>query len=241
MVNAKLLICVPCRDRKSIVEECLPTIRNGMQEGDVLACYNDGSTEYDADFLLRWCFEVRSFDPGIGIEAQRKLHFKEFSERWEKDGFTHLYLTDSDALHDPLWRYHALRIQEEIGGFPLCLYNTIVHARIPGNTIEDDSDSPVVWRRVAPGVSYLLTPDHVKAVMEQIDEMQNWDWDVPRFLGSRFAVTQTSFTDHLGKFGMHHPKDAGYDEGDRALHPTDWLVNRRREAVKNIMEKTNVA
>ncbi len=231
---AKLSIVVPVHNRREIVEQCLPTIVAGAD--DIITVYDDGSTEFESSGELHHlgAHVVKREEVAIGIEAQRRMHFRDYFLYYKKEGFTHFYLTDSDALHDPGWREAALKLQEFSGGAPVCLYNTIVHARLPGNTIMDDSDCPVVWRRVAPGISYLLTNEHVKIVMEHIDEIQNWDWDVPRFLGHQFAISQTSYVDHIGHGGLHHPERDGVEGGDRALHPTEWLKVKRAEVIVNL-------
>lgn len=218
-----------------IVQECLPTVRDSMEDGDELNLYNDGSTEYELEFLRQFRpHSVSVTASPIGIELQRKKHFLEF----QAEKFTHLYLTDSDALHDPNWRDALLRISSKYDDAPVCGYNTEAHVRLTGNTIED---SPfvhdVVWRRVAPGISYLLTAAHVAKVVRALPIMPahwNWDWTVPGLLGNEIAISRTSYVDHIGLGGMHHPPTEGLDGGDRALNPTPWLVRKRAEVVAHL-------
>lgn len=235
-MNAKILICIPCHERRRITELCVPTVHDGMGATDVLNLYNDGSNEYGASFLFSLgASNVHVTNPGVGIERQRKSHFLDFA-RSERD-FTHLYLTDSDALHDPRWREHALWLQDNHGGAPVCLYNTAAHETLVGNTINNDPKSDVIWRRVAPGISYLLTTEHVKKVMRAMPEMPphwHWDWTVPAILGHKMAISRVSHVDHIGLGGMHHPTGEGLDGGDRALNPTKWLVAKRTEVVRQL-------
>jgi hypothetical protein len=234
-MNEKILICVPCHNRRRIVELCVPTICAGMSELDRLNIYDDGGT-FDVDFLHDLgAKRVHRSVPAIGIEAQRRMHFFDFAH-CELD-YTHLYLTDSDALHDPRWRERALALQDETGGAPVCLYNTDAHVRIEGNTVEDHPGRDYIWRRVAPGISYLLNMEHVRVIVRALPHLPdywNWDWTVPNLLGSMMAISRISYVDHIGHGGMHHPADEGLDGGDVALSPTSWLVTKRAEVVKKL-------
>jgi hypothetical protein len=203
-----------------------------MALGDILVIYDDASTEFGYKFLEKWATVVHREPHAIGIEAQRRNHFRAF---WAS-GLPYCYLTDSDALHDPAWRKEALRLQALAGGAPVCLYNTMAHVTIQGNTIEDDPDSDIIWRRVAPGISYLLTREHVKSIMPFVDNLAHWDWQVPEILGHRFAVARRSYVDHIGQGGLHHDPKQGYDGGDRALNPSVPLVRLRREIVARLKE-----
>lgn len=229
---SRILICVPCHNRRRIVEQCVPTVVAGMADVDELVLYNDGSTEYDDEFLMGLGADiVVSCPESIGIEKQRRNHFNDFS-RFKA---THLYLTDSDALHDPHWRTELLRLQDAAGGRPVCGYNTKAHSGMAGNTIHDDGRSEIIFRRFAPGISYLLTAAHVQRVIECIAHMPDplhWDWTVPMLLGHMMATSRTSYVDHIGHGGLHHPKDAGYDDGDRASNPTQFLIQKRAQVVK---------
>lgn len=239
------MIYIPCHNRRRIAEQCIPTVRAGMAEGDLLSLWNDGSTEYDDEWLRENCRadEVRHpltesanlITETIGIERQRREHFLNFIYRQEN--YTHAYLTDADALHDPGWRSKALELQDDCGGAPVCLYNTKVHADMIGNTIEDHPDSNVIWRRVAPGISYLLTYGHMWSIFGAIKNMPDplhWDWTVPTILGHRMAISAVSYVDHIGHGGLHHPASEGFDGGDRALNPTPWLVKKRAEVVAKL-------
>lgn len=241
MSQERLLVMIPCKDRRRIVEQCIPTVREGMTCDDRLSLYNDGSSEYDRTLLFDLgAHEVIEFNngEGIGIERQRRNHFNDFHWAMTLDcSFTHLYLTDSDALHDPNWRTEAMRLQRLADGAPVCLYNTQAHSRLIGNTIEDDPASPIIWRCVAPGISYLLTTDHVRRVVAAIPHLPDplhWDWSVPAILGHRMAVARISHCDHLGWGGIHHPVEEGIDFGDRATNPTDWLIEKRKQVVAEL-------
>jgi hypothetical protein len=81
----------------------------------------------------------------------------------------------------------------------------------------------------------MLSREHVRKVITALPMMPmhwNWDWTVPGLLGNRFAVSRTSYVDHLGIGGMHHPPEEGIDGGDRALNPAPDLVEKRAKAIK---------
>ena len=229
-MSARIFIAIPVHNRVAIAAQCIPTVRAGVADGDLLMVYDDGSDPAAYGEIDELVHQTR---PAIGIERQRRLHFEQF---WDVvfEKFTHLYLTDADALHDPNWREELLRLQQKHGGAPICGYNTEAHARLKGNTIEDDPASEVIWRRAAPGISYLLTREHVEKVVKALPglpEYWHWDWTVPALLGNRFAVCRRSLVDHIGYQGLHHPTEEGPDGGDRALNPTEWLVKKRAEVV----------
>lgn len=247
-MKAKLYIAIPVHNRSAIVRECLPTIVNGVEHEDSVVVHDDGSTDVDHAFLGLWTDTPQDaliiHNAPLGIERQRRLHFELF---WRAvklgQGYTHLYLTDSDALHDPNWRSELLRLQAKYDDDPINGYDTQAHVRLVGNTVEDDPAEEVIVRRVAPGISYLLTVDHVAKVMAWLDknkqEHWSWDWTVPYILnpGGRFLVTRRSVVDHIGYGGYHHPPAEGYNGGDRCLNPTEWLIKKRAEVVTKLEGK----
>ncbi len=268
--NNCIMVAIPVRNRIALMQECVPTVIAGMAPWDLLCVYDDLSDQFDpADYLfidhpnknlVHAPFggpKIRpEYDEGgksIGIEAQRRNHFMEFSRRVAAgEPLTHLYLTDADAPHDPLWRRTLLNLQKSCDGAPVCGYNTDAHAKLEGNTLEDDTRteevflcgqmpvSPVIWRRFAPGVSYLLTREHVAkvcAALPDLPEHWDWDWTVPTILGNRFAIARQSVVSHIGYGGYHHPADAGWEGGDVPLNPTPWLVQKRAEIIARLKAK----
>lgn len=232
-MNSTVMICVPCYNRKAIAGLCLSTLPMAQRGSlDRVFLYNDGSTEYDEDWLATWADYVKTTE-NIGIEAQRREHLKDF---WASD-FTHLYFTDCDAIHDPFSIEAGLDLQSQNAGMPVCLYNTKAHADMLGNTIKDDPEQNVIFRRLAPGISYLLSRDHVKKIMTRIKDLQNFDWQIPEWLGDRFVISRTSYVDHIGFGGIHHDGSYGFDGGDRALNPSEWLVRKRKEIVEKLSKK----
>lgn len=226
----KIFLAVACHNRKRIAELCLPTLAVASRPHDVLALYNDGSTEYDAHWLSRWSNVAIQINEPVGIQLQRRLHLRDFL----KTDCELLYFTDHDCIHDPDSLNQAVRLQDKYDGAPICLYNTLAHSRLPGNTLEDDPASEVIWRAVAPGVSYLLTREHVNKIEPFIPVLEHFDWQIPAILGSRFAISRVGYIDHIGWGGQRHPLDEGLDGGDRVIAPTNFLINKRAEVVKEL-------
>lgn len=225
----RLFIAIACHNRRRIAEECLPTVAAGMDpKRDYLTLFNDGSTEYDADWLqsLVPIATVVSSPAPSGIQAQRRAHLELFL----KSDATHLYLTDHDMIHDPEWRGAAFGLAATYDA-PVCLYNTAAHADLKGNTFKDDPDEDVIRRHYAPGCSYFLCRKDVERIREFIPQLAHFDWQIPALLRYSFVTSRMSWCDHIGFGGERHPKGAGYDEGDRALNPTQWLQRKRAQVV----------
>lgn len=228
----QIFVAVACHNRKAVAQECLPTLRDSMDDRDWLQLYNDGSVEYNAAWLQQFMPHyshrlnglIDTCEPPIGIQAQRRKHLRDFLA----GTYTHLYFSDHDVLMDPTWRFNALRLQAKYNNAPLCLYNTHAHIGLQGNTVKDDGDEEVIWRRVAPGVSYLLTREHVERI--PIDKLEHFDWEIPAVIGP-FAVSRVGYIDHIGFGGQRHPPAEGINGGDRVINPTPWLVAKRAQVV----------
>lgn len=231
-MSARILVAIPVRDRFAIATQCIPTVRAGMDDADVLTCFNDGSAAYGIDLHQCGANNVQISEHSMGIERQRRMHFEVFAA--QADNFDFLYLTDSDAVHDLSWKKELVRLSEKHNAPVTCGYNTEAHARLDGNTVSAEDD--IIWRRVAPGISYLLRREDALEVARWLAANPtvghwHWDWQTPALLGHRCAVTRQSVVDHIGNGGMHHPADAGWDGGDRALNPTPWLVEKRKQII----------
>lgn len=227
----RTMICVACHERKRTAELCLPTLKWAIYTDDLLVCYNDGSTEYGTHWLRQLADKAIGNDPAKGIEWQRREHLRDF---WASD-YDRLYFTDHDCIHDPGFMHEARRLQDEYGAL-VCLYNTEAHSRLPGNTIEDDPTKDIIWRRYAPGVSYLLTRAMVAKIMPHLHTLTAFDWQIPSILGNRCAISRTSYVDHVGWKGLRHPMSEGIEGGDRATNPTLHLQFKRAEIVAKLIE-----
>lgn len=235
-MNERLFVAVPIHGRLNIVRQCVPQLASTLHLDDALALYDDGTPGgLPAEVSKHAVFHHRT-DRSVGIEEQRRLHFFRFLRLIaEGHAFTHLYLTDSDAIHDVGWRARLLALQDKYDGRLVCGYNTTAHERIEGNTVTQYEDA--VMRRYAPGISYLLTVRHAVIVANALPSLPrhwNWDWTVPGLLGYECIVSVPSVVEHIGAGGMHHPADAGLEGGDVALQPTEYLQHKRQDIVERL-------
>ncbi len=228
-MSQRIYIAVACWNRKRIAGPCLPTLKGAAGPDDRIHLFNDGSTEYDTPWLEQFGDKVFG-STRMGIEAQRRMHLAAF---WHSE-FEYLYFTDHDAIHDPDAMDFGIHLSLKYGGPLVCLYNTMAHVRLAGNTTGDCDGSQVIWRRYAPGISYLLTREHVKELIPKLSSITNFDWNIPDILGNHCAVSRVSYCDHIGFGGDRHPKDEGVDGGDVALNPTDWLVIKRAQIITKL-------
>lgn len=230
-MTSRLYIAVPLFNRRAVVEQCVPTIRAGCSPDDAVILHDDGSTEYDSGFWEAMNPHATGavHSDSMGIDAQRRKHFIEFWGNREIHGCTHLYLTDSDCIHDIGWRDALLGLQEQHGGAPICGYRTKTHSDYENNVYRDLPTENVLWQRFAPGTSYLLTMEHVEKVVRHIPDKWSWDWSVPGLLGYKMAVSRVSYVDHIDLAGLHSPAHGIGPE--MAVNPTEWLVKKRAEIV----------
>lgn len=231
--QARIYIAIPIAGRTQIARECIPTVLDSVGPEDKVVVYVDSRDDDTIRLANEFSDRAEILVNGpLGIEAQRRVHILDYCALSSR--FSHLYMTDADAPHDPSWRSELLRIQASVGGAPLCGYNTAAHANMAGNTISEEAE--VIWRKFAPGISYLLTREHMERVVKSGQRLTNFDWQIPAILGYRFAVTRTSYVEHVGHMGMHHPPDAGYEGGDRALNPTPAVAKLRAEIVQKVKD-----
>jgi hypothetical protein len=228
-MTPRLFICIPCHDRKAVLQACLPSMLASKYAGDTVRCYNDGSSEYNADWLLAQGADWAQNCVRIGVDAQRQMHIRDFREATD---YTHLYFSDSDMLMDPHWRERLLEIHARTGALT-CGYNTQTHEDYVKNTFKLEGD--IVWRRFAPGCSYLLSREQVEKIAAVMPEKVNFDWFIPGVLGYRCAISDVSCCDHIGFAGLHdeHQKP-GHVSQERALNPTSWLVEKRKEVLASL-------
>lgn len=228
-MTPRIFICIPCHNRQAVLQACLPSMLASKYAGDTVRCYNDGSSEYNAEWLLSQGADWAQNCVRIGVDAQRQMHIRDFLEAKE---FSHLYLSDSDMLMDPHWRDRLLDIHARTGALT-CGYNTQTHEDYAKNTFKREGD--IVWRRFAPGCSYLLSRDQVEKIAALMPPTWNFDWAIPGYLGYRCAVSDVSCTDHVGDQGMHdeHQKP-GHVSAERCLNPTPFLIEKRKEVLASL-------
>jgi len=236
MTQDRITVCIPTYNRRAVAEQCIPTVRAGMEEGDVLMVYDDGSSPdekpWHSEAIMRAASGFIPTEP-IGIDAQRRNHILEFVAGHAIHGRDWLYLTDCDAFHDPDWRRAALTLYRNYGKLT-CLYRTQTHANYVNNIYRDHPGESVIWQRFAPGVSYLLSIADCRILAAHMPAKIAWDWWVPGALGHKCAVSRVSYCDHIGYGGMHDRNEPGCASNERATNATEWLVKKRVEILSNL-------
>lgn len=233
-MTARIMICIPVFNRVAIAAQCIPTVRESMYAEDHLAIYDDGSVEAVIPLVVdNDSYHVQFNEDGsaknLGVDAQRRQHILDF---WRCTEFTHLYFSDADAFVDPHWRQRLLDIQGRTG-LLTCGYHTQTHEDYTNNVYARKDG--IVFTRFAPGVSYLLSREHVAKIIDAMPEKWCFDWMIPGILGYKCAVSDVSCVDHISLGGMHHVGE-GLNSGDRALNPTEALIAKRAEIVSNLKQ-----
>ena len=246
----RTLIAVPVYNRLKVSQLCLASLYQN-RKGAVVHVYNDHSTEYSSDALAGYCDEIFLLPPskkvvvqmesnrdGMGVQNLRWYQFRDFLKRPE---FDLLYLTDSDALHDPCFMEvfaSLLSIMEKSGQvLPLCLYNSSFHNNNDNNA---GRTKRLLLRKTAPGISQLYTRSMVEKIVFELDKFgtdpdYNWDYHAPNALGLPILTTDDSYIEHFGAVAGSMHTTAGDWDRDRALNPTPYLRSRRQDIINFLM------
>lgn len=240
----RTLIAIPTFNRRKVAELCLASVYK-HRERAVVHLYDDHSTEYAGEVLAAYCdalFELpvpappisRSNPKGHGVHHLRWHQFRDFLQRPE---FDTLYLTDSDALHDPGFMSVLELLLKTMRGtgeqLPICLFNSAFHT-VPVNQV--CGTGQLLVRRKAPGISHLYTREMVEIIVRELDRLgedpdYHWDFIAPGFLERPFLNTATSYVEHFGAVaGSIHTAVGAWDY-DRALNPTPYLQAIREPAI----------
>lgn len=200
-------------EREQIARVCLENLAANVPDGAELHIWDDHSLEMDADWVARYGVFHREKEH-YGIDRLRAVQLE---KAWEA-GVEEVYLTDSDALHDPGWYPAAKRLYQY--GSPVSLYNTRWHEN--GKISCGNGYS---MRAHAPGISmYLRRRDLGKIIGQGLD---NWDWRLCDLLGNRCPTSEVSYVDHLGAGGIH---SGAYEwQRDVAESPTPYLRELRKQ------------
>ncbi len=241
-MKPRILIVVPVYNRLEVTRLCVGSLYRHKQ-GAVVHVYNDHSTDFTSDALAPFCDEVFLLPPsdkvvvrmesnrrGMGVQNLRWHQFRDFLKRPD---FDLLYLTDSDALHDPCFMDVLLSLQaltEKSGKpLPLCLYNSSFHSK--GENAVGGTQR-LLLRKTAPGISQLYTRPMVEKIVAELSKMDadpdyNWDYYAPSMVGLPVLTTRESYVEHFGAVpGSMHTAIGDWDR-DRALNPTPYLRERR--------------
>lgn len=245
----KILIALATFNRPIVTDLCLKNLQTVRDSQTKLVIYDDHSDAYSLDYLNVYADEVVRFDLRGGIERSRGRAFRDFLSRYED--FDLLYLTDNDAIHDPVFT-KTLRdvfiwqkqFPSEIN--PVGLFNSTFHQ----SRIMAESEQYFL-SETCPGISMCYTRDMVSLMVDYLDQepaaesAYGWDMTWPRVLNRPFLLPKNSYVEHFARdrfeAGMHSSNsgismDALLDfERDRALNPTEYLIEIRPFIIKSIL------
>ncbi len=224
--SSKVLICVCTWERRNVVEMCMANLA-AHKHNARLVIYDDGSTEYDKEFLRQFADEVHMLPRGEGkregVHALRIMMAKEFTQRRDYDW---LYMTDSDAIHDPnfMLRFEQMiRAEKNWGAYSLFLsyYHT------------SDLKTHTQKSHGAAGISILFPRTSVAKIKDyEQKNKQAWDGAFCRQLADHEVLcSQISYVEHMGKGGFNN-----FDSWERvrARCPTKFLADMRPDAMARL-------
>jgi hypothetical protein len=228
----KLLIVVTTFNRRAITELSLSQTSK-FKRGSTLIVYDDHSTEYDLNWLSGFAERVERAPRKLGIAKLRATQFRDFL----RSGYDLLYFTDNDVIHDPTYvlRLRRLYSLPNDTKLPVCLFNSVFHNN-PQNILKEIQEVQI--RRTAPGVSQLYDVEMVDRILSGLERFPDlegrygWDYHLPLLLQRPWIQSTTSYLEHFGAGGMHNPESEDSFERDRALSPTEYLVQTREDVIR---------
>ena len=189
-ISVKILIMAPCFNRKAITKIVLEQLMANKGPEQHLIAINDGSTDYDSDFLSPLVDEVITNNTTQGIDAVRMSNFKLFMER----DYEYLYLTDNDAFHAPDYLDRLLYLRNKTS-YPSSIFNSPYHEHNTKRTYGND----YVVRSSCPGVSILLKKPEVRAIIQknaQGFDSVGWDYNINKAI-PQYAISFNSYIYHF--------------------------------------------
>lgn len=230
----KILIEIHCFNRKTITEIVLNQLFN-YRHGTDIQLINDHSTEYDNDWLKQW---------GRVIKYPKKSNINVLKYRTLKNflltDYTHLYMCDNDAYHDPSYIDMLIKLHIQSKGLPVTLYRSSFITSFGFNVSRFVENIPhgEIKSGLCGGISVFLSREHVVKIVESLSkteeewelicEKEAWDSKWQRVLGGKYAIPFMSYVEHYGAGGKNH-KDF---YSDYALNPTPYLKNTY-DSIKN--------
>lgn len=245
----KILIALATHNRPVITELCLQNLQAVRDNATRLVIYDDDSRAYSDRYLSGYADEVVRFEVRGGIEKSRARAFRDFLNNYKE--YDLLYLTDNDAIHDPVFAELLRGIfngQQQHGAeiYPVGLFNSVFHQ----SRLMAENEKFFLYE-TCPGISMCFTRDMVKLIVDYLDREPSaestygWDMTWPKALKRPFLVPKNSYVEHFARdrfeAGMHSNNsgispDALLDfERDRALNPTEYLIKARPFVIKSIL------
>ncbi|MBU3593081.1 glycosyltransferase [Polynucleobacter sp. 71A-WALBACH] len=245
----KILIALATYNRPITTDLCLKNLQSVRDDQTKLVIYDDDSGAYSSEYLSEFADEVVRFAMRGGIEKSRARAFRDFLNKYTDCDL--LYLTDNDAIHDPSFVDLLRGIfngQQQHGNevYPVGLFNSVFHQ----SRLMAENEQFFLYE-TCPGISMCYTREMVKLIVDYLDKepaaetAYGWDMIWPKTLNRPFLVPKNSYVEHFARdrfeAGMHSNNsgispDALLDfERDRAMNPTDYLVEARPFVIKAIL------
>ena len=252
----KTVIVVATWNRRKTVEICLNQVAD-YKLGSSLWIYDDGSDEYDEEFLWNIGDKVYRQPHGIGgREGVKKLRsfitksvlypgyrpHDEWLPQDFPDGIEYIYHIDSDVFHDPWFFYRIYEITQTVQDYgAICLYNPKfrMSSRKQRSNPRTFPDMHTVIRTSGYGCSLFFRKQSFLDQSEHIDVPEGgvgWDLHYSATIArARIAMSSTSYVEHFGYGGMHNDDD---NQKTRAMHPTLYLSKTRSRIIKALGDVT---
>ena len=214
-----LLICVSTFNRMRVAELSIENLRYCTSYADIWL-YDDASTEgHVRQRLGNNVDRLYLNTENQGIDQLRVRQLRDFVG----SSFGHLYLTDSDVIHDPNFMTMLTGMRELEPRKIVSLYSS--------SQYQGTSSGPYGIRRHSGGVSHLYTREQAELIVSKLDDspVTCWDYLFPKLAETNFAYTRTSHLEHFGAGGLH--SGAWNWLHDRALHPTPFLQEVRAPVI----------
>lgn len=241
-----------CYNRHDVLHTCVEQFYEHKGPRTHLKITDDGSTDLDVDRLRAHCDElVRAtrddLRPMHRVNDQKVGQLLEFVFDRSEDL---LYMTESDAFHDPNWRRAALEILDELD-LPVCLFRSRYHeTNRKRQYIKTLDVHPLCFvRDYFPGISFLATREQcIKALSGflfgwrpniSFDQLLNSKSDIKADIwssvrtkagGKRGRSWDYLFARHFGNriavsrtSYVEHCGIGGLNTNDTAANPTKFL------------------
>lgn len=230
----KIRIDVPVYNRKNITELCLMQLQKTKHADDQIYIYNDGSTEYNNEWLMQFGtvvnYKMPEQDRWRNIHTIRSLAYRDFVDQ----DFDLLYMTDNDAFHDPNWRKKMvdiflsanLPVSGYVSNYMFQNYLYYKNQLEVTNSTNTLGNKFKVITSTGGGISILLDKNRVRQILTRIGNnniSDMWDCFTWNVFNNRYAVSSISLLEHFGKGGLHH---TSWDH-ERAVYPSLYLQTIR--------------
>lgn len=237
----KILIATASFDRPIITKLVFEQLSKYKNDESKIYNIDDSSSTYTEPDLLRWGVDINEKTNRINIHQIRCKQLKNFCTDDRFKEFTHIYFTDNDAYHDPMY-IEVLKNTYEQYKKPISLYNTTWHFN---SEIRDNpnlkSNKDVVFRTSIPGISQLYDRDMANKILNKLDIpniVYAWDYIFIDKLRTSFndytVTTRQSYIEHFGVGGIHNQSLTDFDR-DKATSPTKFLRECRQSIIQSLL------